>query len=473
MSFLDELQKNTNYTRTENDAVTNRSTLNPLLDFFSMAGAMRDNIYDAVTLFEKAYLTDKQTAVRTLFYIRDIRGGQGERDIFRYCFKRLLEIDSLTAIKVVQHIPEYGRWDDAVVFIKSDVGETVSELIGNQLVEDEDNKRRGNSVSLLAKWLPSENASSRNSRSLAREVIRKTGMTPKKYRKKLSALRSYIDVLEQKMTLNQWGEVVYENLPSQAMRKHTKAFRRHDEERFEKYLEAVDSGEKTINTQTVYTYEIFDMVKSDPKAAATMWENLPDFTGDDNSLVVADVSGSMTGRPMSVSVSLALYFAERNTGIFHDCFLTFTERPQVVTVQGEDLVQRLSNIENREWGFNTNIEAVFDAVLDASRKSPEDTPKVIYIISDMEFDRCTQNPSETNFDKAQRKFQEAGLELPHLVFWNVEARQVQSPATKFDNRVTLISGLSQSTFRYVVEGKTPEELMEEVVNSDRYAPIVI
>lgn len=466
MSFLDELQKNTNQTRTENGAVTNKSTLSPLLDFFSLAGAMRDNKSNAVSLFEKAFYFDKQGAIRCLFYLRDIRGGQGERDIFRACFNRLLEIDNDLANKLAIHIPQYGRWDDYLV----------PELVKKQLEIDENAMANGESISLLAKWLPSENASSSETAKKARELAKSLGLKLSQYRKKVVTLRKYLRLLEQKMSSNDWSGIDYDKLPAQAGRKHIRAFKRHDETRYQEYIDNVKSGEAKINTSTLYTYEVFDIVATDPDVANVMWDNLPDYTNGTDALVVADVSGSMQGRPMSVSVSLALYFAEHNKGIFHNKFITFSQSPQVVDVVGDTLIRRLSMIANSDWGYNTDLEKVFTKILDAANKSgqgQDGMPKVIYIISDMEFDQAMSNPDATVFDNAQQAFKESGLELPHLVFWNVDARQIQSPATKFDNKVTLISGLSQSTFRYAVEGKTPEELMDSVLNSERYSTIVL
>lgn len=468
MSFLDELQKNTNKAVTENGAVTNASTLDPLLDLFSLAGAMRGREVEAIKLFNKAFIADPQSAVRCLFYLRDIRGGQGERSVFRAILNTLPEA---TLAQIYEYIPEYGRWDEVPI------NETTAEIIKKQLATDEANMAGSKPVSLLAKWLPSENTSSEDTTKKANKLMKLLGLKPSQYRKKVVALRKYIKLLEQKMSAKEWSDIDYSKLPSQAQRKHTKAFKRHDEERYTEYLGKAKKGEAKMNTGTLFTYEIFDKVaEGDTEAADAMWANLPDYTNGTNALVLADVSGSMTGRPMSVSVSLALYFAEHNKGTFHDCFMTFSARPQVVKVRGADLSHKLAFIENMDWEMNTDLEAAFDAILRAATaggNKGDDMPKVLYVISDMEFDQAITRPTSTIFENAQRSFQANGLQLPHVVFWNVDARQTQAPATKFDNHVTLISGLSQSTFKYVVEGKNPVDLMNEVLNSERYARIVI
>jgi len=356
-------------------------------------------------------------------------------------------------------------------------------LIQVQWALDEQNEH----PSLLAKWLPSENASSSNSRTMARQIAADLGMSNKEYRKRVVALRKRIGLLEQKMSENEWNEIDYGKIPSQAGRKHNKAFRRHDENRFEQFLDAVVSGEKTVNAGTLFTYEVVDVVrKGDNKTADALWKNLPDFTNGNNALVVADTSGSMGNidrsysatQPIDVSVSLALYFAERNTGAFKDYFLTFSERPQLVKVVGNTLAAKLKNISTAHWGMNTNIQAMFDLLLKSAKDTgatAEDMPKIIYIISDMEFDSSTRNSGLTAFENAKQAYEQAGYTLPHIVFWNVNARGSNSnvPVTKNEGNVTLVSGLSQSTFRYVIEGKTPLQSMLDILNGDRYAQIEV
>jgi len=470
MSFLEELQKQTNTTFTANGAKTNKSSLNDCLDFFVLAGAMRERGEEAAILFSKAFLSDKLTAIRTLFYLRDIRGGQGERTLFRICMTALEKLDRSVWEKVIKFVPEYGRWDD--LFNMGSIDKFLALVIQNQLSEDEKSMNDEKPVSLLAKWMPSENTSSKVTQKKAEKLAKLLKLKPSQYRRKVVALRKYIKLLEQKMSAGEWSAIEYDKLPSQAFRKHVKAFKRNDEKRYTEFLEAVNKGEKKVNTQTLFTYEVFDTIQHDETAANAMWLNLPNYVEHD-ALVVADVSGSMSGRPMSISVSLALYFAERNKGLMAGYFMTFSNNPQLVKITGRNLAERLKMIENTEWGGSTNMEAVFDTILKAAIDSGnKDIPKVVYIISDMEFN-CVSHANESVFENAKRKFQEKDLALPHVVFWNVNAMQNQTPATKFDNNVTLISGSSQSTFRYAVEGKTPLESMNDILNSDRYAQITI
>ena len=441
--------------------------------FFALAASMRENPQDAVKLFEKAFFEDKQTAIRILFWIRDIRGGQGEREIFRKCLNHLIDLDVSTYEKILKYIPEYGRWDDMIcdrnhVNVYSD---KVIEIISLQLNKD----LMSETPSLLAKWLPSENASSKITRENASILIERLGMTPKQYRKILSKLRKKIHLLEQDMSKNKWNEIKYDKLPSQAFRKHIYAFNRHDENRFKSYLENVHEGKTKLNTSTLTTEEVFDTIKIDSKASNVIWESLENFVPEDlNAIVVADVSGSMSGRPLKICTSLALYFAERNKGEFSNKFITFSEHPELVEILGDTLEQKLRNIETAYWGMNTNLEAVFNLLLKAAENSTkEEIPKVIYIISDMEFDCCVENSNDTIFENARKKWNEKGFELPTVVFWNVAARNIQTAATKFDKNVSLISGSNQSSFKLAFENKTPLDLMNETVNSERYSQIII
>jgi hypothetical protein len=212
------------------------------------------------------------------------------------------------------------------------------------------------------------------------------------------------------------------------------------------------------------------------KAADAMWKNLPDYTNGQNALVLADVSGSMTGFPMSVSVSLALYFAERNEGQFKDYFLTFTDNSRLQKIHGSTLSERMRSIESSDWGMSTNLQSAFDAILRAAvaNKTPQsEMPSTLYIISDMQFNQATRANDKTNLEAAADKFKAAGYELPHVVFWNANAYGNDAPATMYDDRVTLISGSNQSAFQYVVEGKTPMESMLDIINGERYSKITL
>ncbi|NGX06413.1 MULTISPECIES: DUF2828 family protein [Mycobacteroides] len=474
-AFLQEIRREFNQARTENGAVTNASSFDAVVDFFGAAGAMRYRPDEAADLFEKAYREDPQSAIRTMFYLRDVRGGQGERAVFRACLKRLADLGFTPMDKVLKHIPEYGRWDD-IFYEGSKVTGAMAKLVGDQLVKDAHDFNRGESVSLLAKWLPSDTSKGRA--ELAINLRKAIGLDQRKYRKVLSRLRSRIELLEHDMSAKRWDEIDWGKLPSQAHRTHVKAFHRHTPAEYQAYLDSVTKGEAKINTSTLYPHEVYRMATRGEPAADVMWANLPDYTTGSDSLVMADVSGSMTWEnnalAMAVSVSLALYFAERNKGAYNGYFMTFASSPQLIKAEGETLRQRLASIENAPLGGSTNLEAAFDTILAAGVRSGE-VPKSLYIVSDMEFNQAVSYGSRSTsiFEGAKGKFVRAGLELPHVVFWNVNARNSNYPALAHDGNVSLVSGFSPSIFGMAVEGKSPAELVQDVVNGPRYQPIVI
>lgn len=471
-NFLEQLRRQTNETTTENGGTAYKSTLNACLDLFGLGGALRNNTKRFRTLFYKAFTEDPQTAVRILFYLRDIRGGQGERLVFREGLEVLEKSCPDVFNKIIAYVPEYGRWDDIVTFPDC---EAVQQLIKNQWENDINSE----SPSLLAKWMPSVNTSNKNTCQLGKRwaniLYAGEPRREMRYRKQLAALRAKLNVLEQQMSAKHWDEIEYSKLPSQAMRRHSKAFRRNDASRWQEYLSSLKAGETKVNTSTLYTYEVYETLKKDPELADLLWANLPVYT-QDNALVVTDVSGSMFGRPMATAVSLALYFAEHNTGTFHNMFMTFSQNADLVEVFGKTLQEKVNCIKRSEWGMNTNIESIFSTILSAAiaaNAPAEDLPKVIYIVSDMQFDQCVEDDSLTVFKEAKEAFAKVGYELPTIVFWNVAAREGCIPVLKEDTNVVLVSGSSQTTFDIAVAGKDPIELMNDVVNSERYANITI
>jgi hypothetical protein len=349
-NLVNELEKSTNVARTANGAISNRTSLDAVLDFFASAGAMRysddSKIFD---LFHKAFIQDNLLALKCLFYFRDIRGGQGERKAFRVIFKRLANLHTDLVVKNLDNVVKYGRWDDLFCLENTKAWYDASKFIQKQFETDIVNEKTGlYSVSLLAKWLPSVNASSQLTKNRGKYFAKFFGLQQSEYRKTLSKLRTAIDVLEKKMTTKKWSEIDYQKVPSVAGLRYRNAFTSHDKERYTKYLDDVAVGKKKINASTLYPYDIVKKmlsscgVKSQSddgiKALDAMWNNLPNYLEDKphRGLVVCDTSGSMYGSfggsvaPIQVSISLALYLAERNNDpVFGNAFLTFSSHPQL------------------------------------------------------------------------------------------------------------------------------------------------
>jgi len=459
-----KLMKNkTNESLTENGALTYKSTQSKVLDLFSMGGALRTRTPEEIEKFlSQALAEDKLLAIKCLFYLRDSRGGAGERRTFREALKILSNYNPEETLKLLPLIPDYGRWDDIFYLDNIDFSGFLKEQIAKDIKTDK--------PSLLGKWLPSENAGTK-SKKLARQIRKYLGYSSKNYRKLLSLLRNKIDIVETKLSEKNYKDIDYSKLPSKAGMIYKDAFSKNDATRYTEYLKAVAEGKETINTKALFPYEIIRKArKENDKTLDLLWKNLPDYTkNNEQAIVVADVSGSMDGTPMDVSVSLAMYFAERNKGVFQNKFITFSAKPELQEIAGTSLNQKIRNLENAHWDMNTNVQAVFDLLLNtatANSVEAKDLPKTIYIISDMEFDDASA--TRTNFQMIKDKYEAAGYEMPTLVFWNVDSRQNNTPVTENEKGVVLLSGCSPTVFKYAVEGVTPNEFMLSVLNSPRY-----
>ena len=483
MSFVNHLENETNVAITENGAITKRTTKSCLLDLFAMGGALRTRQPDEIVdLFAKAFIEDKELALKMLFYLRDCRGGVGERRTFRVIIVWLANNYPDVVVNNIESIPFYGRYDDLLCLLDTPVSGNVIDLIATtigKIVGSPQDKIPYDILSLV-KWLPSENASSKETKRFAKIIMKVLGSKPKEYRKFLSKYRSILGIVERKMSKNEWKYIKYSAVPSRASLIYRKAFTRHDETGYLKYLADVKEGKAKINTKALFPYEIIKpyMDCYNPsdidETLNVMWDNLPDYTGEgENALVVADVSGSMMGDPMAVSVSLAMYFAERNKNeAFKNTFITFSRKPSLQKIMGANLFEKVQYLMEAHWEQNTDLIAVFQLLLNTAVKynvPANELPSKIYIISDMEFDACTNN-SRTNYETISDMYKQFGYEIPKLVFWNVDSRNNQTPVTVNDNGTFLVSGLSPKIFEYSMKSKAlcAYDLMLDTINSERY-----
>ena len=492
MSFVNSVKKELNKTaHTEKGAISYASTLDKVLDFFSKSGALRQQHNDQLDYFMKAYEQDATLADKALFYSRDIRHGQGERDLFKNIVKWLATRYPEEFRPNLKYIPEFGRWDDLYSFVGTPLEAEAFKVMKEQFDKDVKDLNEGHHVSLLGKWLKSENTSSKESCKLGKLTRKAFGINnPKEYRQILSSLRKEIEVVEKLMSAKDWDEINYEHVPSKAMKNYTKAFKKHDEDRYNEYISRVKKGEAKINAGTLYPYDIVHKylrndVNSDEEATyEELWKHLPNyFEGieNGNSMCVIDVSGSMyDGRgnvlPIDVAISLGLYMTERNNGPFKNHFITFETNPGFVEIYGNSLKDKINNIRKAEWEGSTNLIATFKLILDVARKNnlkDEDMPRKLFIISDMQFDDATDDNSLTNFEQIDKMYKEAGYKRPDLVFWNVNAHS-DNPVQKDERGTLLVSGISPSILEHALKAEetTPYDFMIEVLNSDRYKCIV-
>lgn len=493
--------------RTENGAVSFKSSGSYVVDFFAHAGALRTggNVTDVIRQFARAYDESPVDAVLAAFYLRDVRGGQGEREAFRLILLWLADNHPDTFAAIMHHIPEYGRWDDLVnMGPHKNVTQYIVSFVNKQLRADIIAATLQKPVSLLGKWMPSENASSPATKDLAWFWMEKLGYVRRingkqfgmhMYRKRLSLIRKQINIVERHMSANRWEDIDFGHVTSRSMFILRKAFAKHQPERWAAYIEAVKAGAKKINAATLFPYEIIEKIHGDDDTTLPlMWNALPDFfvnQGAKKVMVVCDTSGSMSGRPMEVAISLTLYAAERMTGAFADTAITFSAEPEFITInRNRSLGERDRILRRANSGLNTNFQAVFTLLLDTAVRmgvKQGDMPDVLFCISDMQFDqadgsalspyyRNAEIRQPTNFEAIKAMYAAAGYEMPLFVMWNVRANgSDESPVMQKEEGVFLVSGCSPIIFKQALALDTrtisPYEAMMQTLQTERLAPV--
>lgn len=495
--MLNFLKKEASVTFTENGAKTFSTTSSDCLDLFFKAGAMRysdeTEICDAVS---KAFTESPDKTMKIIFFARDVRGGLGERRFFRIAVKFLADSYPESVKKNIPYIAEYGRYDDLCTLIDTNCCDAAVMEVKRVLAEDISAMEKGENVTLLAKWLPSVNASSAETLRLGKKLCRLLGMSEREYRRNLSSLRKYIDITENYLRERDYT-FDYSKQPSGAMLKYKDAFIRNDGERYISFLKSVEKGQTKLNASTLYPYEIVreifnkngcgrgihDTAES-RKALDVTWKNLMDYGNNEensNAIAVIDGSGSMTCgigtiRPIDAALSLGLYFAEHNKGKFANHFITFSMHPQLVEIKGSDITEKVLYCANYNEVANTDIKAVFDLILRTAVKNKlpqSEVPSRMYIISDMEFDYCVEGGNKhTTFEAMAKKYSSYGYKLPDIVFWNVNSRNSNFPVKMSDTGAALVSGNSPAIFDMVKSGDiSPEKIMNDIIFSERYEVI--
>lgn len=479
MEFVDTLEKVTNAKLTENFALAQDSSSNALVDLFSVLGALRPRDKEEIAdKFRRAFSVDKELATKMIFYTRDIRGGLGERRTARVMLEELANTKPEIVIENMKLIPFFGRWDDLFVLFDTPCEKEMINYVLTTL--NEDMEAEDYALTLLAKWMPSINTSSKETVKMAKRFANEFGWTEANYRRRIARLRKRLRVVERFMSSNNWEQINYENVPSNAMNLYCNAFYRRDTERFNSYLEDVRAGVKIIHSGTLYPYNIVQKILHGDKnkVLEEQWKALPNYVeGDDNYLVMADVSGSMkcdNALPMATSIGLAIYFAERNKGAFANKYMTFSETPKIVSAKGNNIFEKVNIIKKSCIGFSTNLEKAFEAILTAAKVSncsQDEIPSSLIVITDMEIDcYVIEGSSFTFLDEMKHRFEQEGYKLPNVVFWNVHARHDTFHAFADDTRVQLVSGHSTSTFKLLMDSfnYTLYETMIKALNNERY-----
>ncbi len=490
--MLEFLKKEANKTYTENGAVTYATTMSDCLDLFATIGALRSaSEEDIIGRFIKAFAENPDIATKILFYARDIRGGLGERRAFKTILGYLAKNEAETVRKNIANVAEYGRFDDLLVLMGTPCEDMLIEYLNDQLDKDMQALTGKGDVSLLAKWLPSVNASNKNTVMTAKRLAKKMGYTDAEYRKTLSLLRAHIKIIENNLREKDYS-FDYEKQASKALYKYRQAFYRNDAERYGAFLEKAAKDPSVMHTAALTPYDVVapvinrmyyddeEFTEDERKAMDVTWNALENYAGSENALAVVDGSGSMYGGyrplPAAVAESLGIYFAEHNTGAFKGHFITFSQSPRLVEVKGRDIVEKMHYCMSFNECSNTDIEATFDLILRTAvynKLEQKDMPARLYIISDMEFDWCAKNSSLTNFENAKKKYEECGYKLPELVFWNVNSRNRHQPVTMNEQGVILVSGCTPQIFSMIENNNLdPYTYMMKIVSSERYEKIV-
>ena len=488
MNFAEAAMMNAAFTRTENGAVALNTTGDARLDFFGTVGSLRTAEKERITrLFSEAWKADPLFATKIAFYARDVRGGLGERQTFRTLLQFMAEYHPEALRLNLDIIGVYGRYDDMYCLIGTPLEDEMWAAMKRQFEEDRRNLAAGNAVSLLAKWIKTADASSENTRKLGILTAQKLGYTVYEFKRLVRAMRKQIGIVEALMSAGRWDEIRYSAVPSRAMMIYRNAFMKHDAERYGEFVKRAVNGEEKIHSAALFPYDIVEKVMhmswtrctvTEDAALEAQWRQLPDYVQKGtNALVIADTSGSMYGRPLATSVGLAVYFAERNTGPYHNMFMSFSGTSRIQILKGETLAQKIAGIDMNDWQNNTNLQAAFQHVLEIAIRNhvpAEEMPKSLIVISDMEIDYCGDE-NWTFYEKMAERFRNHGYRIPNIIFWNVASRHDVFHADKNRIGVQLVSGQSASVFREVMQcvGLDPVAAMEKIINAERYAAITV
>jgi hypothetical protein len=479
MKFVDALRQEDMLT--ENGMATNSTSLNACVDLFFNIGAMRgQDKQRLIATFSKAFIEDPKRAMKLLFWARDVRGGAGERQVFKDILVYLAENHDLALKPNLHLISEYGRFDDLLI-----LSGTYLEKEAFQLIADALTAQNG----LCAKWMPRKGQTAEKLRAFLK-------FSPKQYRKTLVNLTN---VVETKMCAKEWDSIEFGKLPSVASARYQKAFGKNAYESYSAYIQSLVKGEAKINAGAVYPYDVTkSLTHGNSTVANEQWKALPNYMEGANDMIlpVVDVSGSMstpaggskTVTCMDVAISLGLYISERNEGPFKDAFITFSSNPQLQVLSGS-LRDRYAQMSHADWGMSTNLEATFKLILDQATKhklSQDEMPNKILILSDMEFNAATNSRggwysrdpktewNPTAQQMIEKMYADAGYKMPQIVYWNIQSRNGGVPVA-FDTQGTaLVSGFSPAIMTSLLGGdiESPQQIMDKTILSERYAPVV-
>ena len=482
-----------NVSVTENGAIGYKTTGHPLLDINFAASSLRNKSDgEIVDMFEKAYCDTPLDSILWLFYLRDVRGGMGERRSFRIILRHMAESHPEVIAGVIPYIAEYGRYDDMWVLLETNFRKPVLELIKKQIVSDLNGAKENKSISLLGKWLPSRCSKNLKNKEYVRVICDGFGITPYTYQKITSTLRKHLKIVECDMSAGRWSVIDYNKVPAKANLLYNSAFLKHDEERRRKFLSALENHEEgvKINAGTLFPHDIVHKYWNHGKLDQTLeelWKALPGGTGYTDVMIVCDGSYSMhklidkksSLQAMEACFALTIYFAERAEGVFKNRFITFSSRPKYVDIGNcKTLIDKLNCLLRHNECSSTDIKKVFDMILETAvnnHLTQDQLPGTVLVLSDMEFDNpyaCNPRLNATLFDYITKRYKNAGYKMPRLAFWNLCSRTGTIPVKENENGLVLVSGFSPVTMKMVMScNLDPFDAMLDVLYTERYRPI--
>ena len=454
--------------RTQNNMKALKGSGDACVDLFYKIGAMRGQ--NVIPAFLAAYEQEPEIALRIALWARDVRGGAGEKKIYRDILKYLETHDPDSAYLLMNKTPEVGRWDDLFV-LDGPLKDTAEKLYTGAIMT-------GNG--LAAKWAPRKGP-------IAERLRLAMGVSPKHYRK---ILVKNTQVVEQQMCARDWDNINFSHVPSRAAKIYRRAFYRHTT-KYAEYVNQLVKGtdpKVKINASAIYPHDVIAplfggfgtherLSKTELDSIREQWKALPNYMSEQNVLAMVDVSGSMyvgssNVAPIRVAIALGLYVADKMSGDFQDTFLTFSGAPSLSTLSG-DIVSKVNQMSNANWGMNTNLHAAFEKVLDhaiVNSVPAEDMPSTMLILSDMQFDRCVHF-DDSAMQMIRRKYEDAGYEIPQIVFWNLNAAD-NVPVKMNEHGVALVSGFSPAIMESILQADmeefSPKGIMLKTLMKDRY-----
>uniref|UniRef100_A0A6C0IAR7 DUF2828 family protein n=1 Tax=viral metagenome TaxID=1070528 RepID=A0A6C0IAR7_9ZZZZ len=529
------------YTCTENGAIALDTSGSCIIDYFMMYTRTLTKEQNHKYI-EECWAINPEKTIAVIFNGRDRLTGKKEKVVSNQAMLWLRDNKPYTYMNnITTYINKYGRWKDLLYIcyenetdgmignnyeltlfadkLKDDLSELkISEIRESAEATDEatgDKKAKVASVSLCAKWAPSENDRNDKRKQFAKKIAtilygRDDAKKMEKYRKEyLVPLRKKINIVETLMCNNEWDKINYEGVPGVASRRLHIAFNIHDGDRYGDYLSKVRSGDAKINVAGILPHELANYYVnlrstqeeySENETIELQWRTIVDNVKSSgilgNSLAMIDLSGSMFSAsngsiPAQVAISLGIITSQCCKGMFKNKFITFSATPELVSLIPDDLYKEYAekgtepslytcfkSLINVDFGYNTDFEKSCDMIIKYGKDNninDEDMPRKLFIFTDMQFDEATTDNSEnsnveTLYKTIVKKFKSANYTPPKFIFWNLNSSHKQSfPVNCKTEGTAMISGFSEQLLKIFM---TYDEFKPDIIVEEILAPYI-